>query len=73
MPMFEYIVKKLVDKYKVSREEAVAFYYDIAIRYKLESLIVKIEQFDCYEALKTYYLGGTQNELQQSLSTISLY
>lgn len=56
--MESYIVKKLMHEYKISREEALAFFKDMENRRKLEQLLWHIDRFPCYEALKSFYYGG---------------
>lgn len=56
--MESYIVKKLMDKYKIPREEALAFFKDMENRRKLEHLVWHIDRCPCYEALKSFYYGG---------------
>jgi hypothetical protein len=56
--MKEYIVSKLVEEYVVSYQEALLFYYQLAERHQLESLIVRIDDFSSFEQLKKYFLGG---------------
>lgn len=56
--MKEYIVSKLVEEYDVDYQEATLFYYKIAERKQLESLIVRLDDFANFEQLKTFFLGG---------------
>lgn len=56
--MIECIVNMLVKKYNINRDVAFIFYMDVMNRHKLEHLITSIDKFDCFEALKTYLLGG---------------
>ena len=57
--MESYIVKKLTDKYIISKEEALAFFKDLENRRKLEHLVWHIDKCPCYAALKSFYYGGT--------------
>lgn len=61
--MIECVVNMLVKKYNIQRDVAFIFYMDAMNSHKLEHLITSIDKFDCFEALKTYLLGGTKNEL----------
>lgn len=56
--MKEYICSKLVEDYEISYQEACLFYYQIADRHQLESLIVRIDDFVNFEQMKKYFLGG---------------
>lgn len=56
--MKEYIVNKLVEDYNVDYQEATLFYYQIAERHQLESLIVRIDDFVSYEEMKNFFFGG---------------
>jgi hypothetical protein len=56
--MIECIVDMLVKKYNIQRDVAFIFYMDVMNKYKLEHLITSIDKFDCFEALRTYLLGG---------------
>ena len=56
--MKEYIVSKLVEEYEVSHQEALLFYYQLADRNQLESLIVRIDDFVNFEQMKKCFLGG---------------
>lgn len=56
--MKEYICSKLVEEYEVSYQEALLFYYQLADRHQLESLIVRIDDFVNFEQMKKYFLGG---------------
>lgn len=56
--MVEYIVNKLVTKYRIDKQEALLLFYDLERRRKLEHFIQNIDKFDCYEALLTFYYGG---------------
>lgn len=56
--MKEYIVSKLMEEYDVSYQEATIFYYQIADRHQLESLIVRIDDFVNFEQMKKHFLGG---------------
>lgn len=56
--MVEYIVNKLVTKYRIDKQEALLLFYDLERRRKLEHLIQNIDKFDRYEALLTFYYGG---------------
>ena len=53
--MKEYIVSKLVEEYEVSHQEALLFYYQLADRNQLESLIVRIDDFSSFEQLKKFF------------------
>ena len=61
--MVECIVKALVEKFKITRDVAALFFYDIYTRRKVEHLLANMENFKTFEELKKYYLGGTENEL----------
>lgn len=63
MNLKEYIVKKLVEDFDITIEEATLFFYQIAKRQQLEKLIVNIDEFNSFDALKKYFLGGKQYEL----------
>ena len=56
--MVEYIVNKLVTKYRIDKQEALLLFYDLESRRKLDHFIQNIDKFDCYEALLTFYYGG---------------
>ena len=56
--MKEYIVNKLVEDYNADYQEATLFYYQIAERHQLESLIVRIDDFVSFDQIKKYFLGG---------------
>lgn len=56
--MINYIVNKLVSKYRIDKQEALLFYYELAKRRKLEHLVQNIDKYPCYEALKSFYYGG---------------
>lgn len=56
--MKEYIVSKLVEEYEVSHQEALLFYYQLADRHQLESLIARIDDFVNFEQMKKHFLGG---------------
>lgn len=58
MFMINYIVNKLVSKYRIDKQEALLFYYELAKRRKLEHLVQNIDKYPCYEALKSFYYGG---------------
>ena len=62
--MIECIVNMLVKKFGLKRDVAFIFYMEVLDRHKLEHLIVSIDKFDCFETLKSYLLGGKENELQ---------
>lgn len=61
--MIAYIVNLLCDKYNIKRDEAFMFYMQVVNKHKQDHLIINIDKFDCYEALKFYLLGGKENEL----------
>lgn len=63
MSMKEYIINKLVKKFKISYEEANLFYYELSKRRQLENLINSINDFINFEEMKIYFLGGYQYEL----------
>ena len=56
--MIECVVNMLVKKYNIQRDVAFIFYMDAMNEHKLDHLITSIDKFDCFEALKTYLLGG---------------
>lgn len=56
--MIECIVNMLVKKYNIQRDVAFLFYIDVMEHHKLDHLITSINKFDCFEALKTYLIGG---------------
>ena len=56
--MKEYIVNKLVEDYNVDYQEATLFFYKLAERHQLESLIVRIDDFVSYEEMKKFFFGG---------------
>lgn len=62
--MIDCIVNLLCNKYRIKRDEAFMFYMQVVDKHKLDNLIMSIDKFDCYEALKSYLLGGKENELQ---------
>lgn len=58
MNLKEYIVKKLVEDFDITIEEATLFFYQIAEIQQLEKLIVNVDEFNSFDALKKYFLGG---------------
>lgn len=56
--MKEYIVNKLIEDFDITTEEATLFFYQIAERHQLEKLIINIDDFNDFERLKKYFLGG---------------
>ena len=56
--MKEYIINKLVKKFKISYEEASLFYYQLSNCRKLENLINSIDDFISFEEMKIHFLGG---------------
>ena len=61
--MIECIVNMLVKKYNIQRDVAFLFYMDVMEHHRLDHLITSINKFDCFEALRTYLIGGKLNEL----------
>lgn len=61
--MKEYIINKLVKKFKISYEEANLFYYQLSNCRQIENLISSIDDFISFEEMKIYFLGGNQYEL----------
>ena len=58
MNLKEYIVKKLVEDFDITVEESTLFFYQIEERQQLEKLIVNIDEFNNFDALKKYFFGG---------------
>lgn len=56
--MIECIVNMLTRKFKIKKDEALIFYYDLCNRRKIEHFINHFNDFKTFDELKIYYLGG---------------
>lgn len=56
--MIEYITRTLINKFNISIDVAISFYYELINRRKIEHFINHINDFKTFDEIKTFYLGG---------------
>lgn len=56
--MIEYVTQVLRKKFNIKIDTAIYFYYELYNRRKLEHFISHIDEFNTFDELVNFYLGG---------------